>query len=193
MNLHVAAGIVAGILGVSASIPYVWGIFRGTVRPNLVSQILWTLVQVIAAAALFSGGVTWPALIVVAGAVSAGIIAVLAAIGYGYSSSGRLDSVCFGIALLAIILWQSTHQPLIAVACAILADFLATIPTLAKDIRDPRSDPPLAWGISTLAATLALCSIEHFSVIAVLYPVFLILQAGTLFAITFFGRMRVGE
>ena len=51
-----------------------------------------------------------------------------------------LDVVCGVLGVAAIVAWQVTAQPDAALAIAIAGDMVLCIPTIAKTLRDPRSE-----------------------------------------------------
>ena len=189
MNVYLLLSIAAAVLGIGSVIPYVIDIFYGTTKPNVVSQFLWTIIQAIALTAQLSSGASWSIAILCATTFNALLITVIGLSGYGYRSYGKLDATCFVLAILAIVLWQITGDPVLAIAFTVSADLIATIPTIIKLHHSPRSEPPLAWFLMAVAALCAVFSTQKFDIANLLYPIFLVLQGGIIFLISFIGRM----
>lgn len=188
MDWHFALATLAGAIGVISIIPYVHDVLKGTTRPNIVSMSIWFLLEAIAVGSWVSVGASWSLVICIVTALNSGIVVVLCLFGYGYRAYATLDVVCLVFGLLAILLWQLADRPLVAVVLVVLADLIATIPTIRKLAIAPDSEDPLAWGLLTLAAVLAAVSTAKLDFINLFYPVFLILQAGTIAVLGLRGR-----
>lgn len=170
---HLALGIVSGLLATVAIVPYVRDILHGTTRPNVVSWSLWVVLLAIAALAQFSAGASWSLVLVVGDLIGTAAVLVLCLVGYGYGKYSWLDGLCFALALVAIVLWQITEQPLLAIGLAALADFLASVPTLAKAYRDPKSEEPTQFFIIATAALLGVFSTSIFDPANLAFPLYL--------------------
>lgn len=180
--------IASGIVGVGSVIPYVRDILYGTTRPNAVSVFLWIVLLIISLAAQFSAGISWSAAVLVASMFNMLLILGLCLFGYGYRKYGALDGVCFILAIVGIILWQLAHEPLIAITFALLADFISTVPTLAKTARYPETEDPLAWFLIAFAALLSIAAANKFTAANLLWPVYYVVIDLTVFGLAFFGR-----
>jgi len=190
MDWHLIVGITSGVIQVIAVVPYIVSMFRGTTRPNIVTQILWTTLQTIALLAQFSAGASWSVIILIVLTFNTAIVTVLCFFGYGYKKYGPLDFICFGLAILAIILWQVTKEPMVALALSIVADALASLPMIVKTYREPRSEPVFPWLITILASFLAAISTTKLDFANLAFPVYMIFIDGTVTYLAFFGRRR---
>jgi hypothetical protein len=170
---HFALGIVSGILAMLAIIPYVKDILHGTTRPNVVSWLLWVLLLLIGVLAQLSAGASWSLVFVIGDLIGTSSILVLCLVGYGYGKYTRLDGFCFVLALVAIVLWQITDQPLLAIGLAVVADFLAGFPTLVKSYKDPKSEEPTQFFIIAIAALLGIFATTIFDPANLIFPIYL--------------------
>ena len=155
MDFHILMAVVAGFLTVVSAAPYVRDMLRGTTKPNVVSWSLWTLIQGIFAAAQFASGASLSIVLPAVEVTSTGLIVVLGLAGFGYKKYRPLDFICLALALGAIVLWQITKDPLIALWLSVAADFCAAVPTLVKAYRDPKSETPSAYLLVALSAIAA--------------------------------------
>ncbi len=188
MDWHAVVGIIAGIIQIASVFPYVRSMIKGTTRPNIISFVLWTTLQIIAIAAQFSAGASWSIIILITTTFNTALILVVALSGYGYRKYGALDYTCFALAIIAIGLWQITKQPLVALILAVLADLISTIPTIAKTYREPYSENVLGWAMIAVAAILAAVSTTKFDIANLIYPIYLIFANTTITALAFFGQ-----
>jgi hypothetical protein len=92
------------------------------------------------------------------------------------------------LAIAAVVSWQLTKQPLLAIIFAIVADMMAAIPTVVKAYKDPQSEIPTAWFMVAFAALLSLISSTILDLPNLLFPAYLLLVNGLVGTLAFFGR-----
>lgn len=173
MDWHQIAAILTGVLTVGAVIPYVWDMLRGTTRPNIVTWGLWLLIQAIFISAQFASGASWSVVLPLTEVFTVGIVFILALFGYGYKKYGPLDVVCLCTALAAIVLWQITTEPLVALVMSVAADLVASIPTLKKAYFDPASETPSAYLLVVISALFAATSSTLIDIPNLIWPVYI--------------------
>ncbi len=191
MDWHGIVGIAAGLIQISSIIPYVRDILKGTTRPNIVSYILWTLLQLIAIFAQFSAGASWSIIILIATTFNTSLIVILCLMGYGYKKYGLTDKICFVFAIVAIVFWQLTKQPLLALVLTILADLIAAIPTIVKTYREPHSELVVSWFMIMISSSLAGISTVKIDIANLIYPVYAFITNTTITAFAFFGQRSI--
>ena len=155
-------GLAAGILQVLSAFPYLKDMLWGTTRPNLVSWSIWLFAVSISMAAQMSAGATWSLAVVASAVIMDGTIVLFALFGYGYTKFGRVEGICLALSLSAIILWQLTSNPLIALVFSISADAIAYIPTFVKSYRDPSSETVVVWFILAVTGLLGILATTRF-------------------------------
>ncbi len=173
MDWHEGAALLAGVITLIAVVPYVRDMLRGTTRPNLVSWGLWTLIHIIFISAQFSAGASWSVVLPLVELFTVGGVFMLGLAGYGYKKYGPLDLVCLAVAIAAIVLWQLTQEPLAALILSVVADIIATIPTLKKSYLDPHSETPLAYFLIVISAIVAGASTTLFDLPNLIWPVYI--------------------
>ncbi len=185
---HTILGLIAGLLAIYAIVPYIKDILHGTTRPNAVSYTIWEFLLLISLCAQLTSGASWSVLMLAGDLVGTGIIVILCLKGYGYRKYGPLEWTCLALAILAIVLWQITKQPLLAIIFALIADLMAAVPTIVKTYRDPWSEVPTTWFIIAGAACLSLISTEIHDAPNMLFPAYLLFVNGLVGTMAFFGR-----
>ena len=93
---------------------------------------------------------SWSAVISGTGAVYCGIVVVLA-VRAGGLGVVALDVVCGALGVAAIVAWQATADPRVALALAIVGDVFLCVPTVVKALRDPASEMGWRFLIAALA------------------------------------------
>ncbi len=187
-NWHLVLGILAGIIPIVAMIPYYRDIVHGTTRPNVVSYALWIVLLLISISAQISAGASWSVVFLIGDLIGTTSVTILCLVGYGYGKYGKVEWVCTGLAILAIISWQATGQPLLAIVFAIVADLMAALPTVVKTYRDPWSEISSPWFMVATAGVLSLASTTLFNLPNILFPLYLFLINAITGTLAFFGR-----
>ncbi len=190
MDLRFVLGVLGGIITAFSVIPYVRDIMKKTTRPNSVSWSIWVLLLTISIFAQWSAGASWSIILLIGDLIGTSTIAALSFAGYGYGKYGRLEWTCLGLAILAIISWQITSQPIWAIVFAIIADALAAFPTLVKAFRDPRSEHPTMWLLISLGALLGIASTTIVNAANLLFPFYLFVINSTIGITTLVGRKK---
>ncbi len=178
-------GLLAVLLSVAATIPYIYDIYKGKTKPHLYTFIIWTIVTALVFLGQYAAGAG-------PGAWATGVSAVLTAVilvlsfKYGTDDVTKFDAVLLVCALAAIIVWWFTKDPTVSVAIATLIDVCAFAPTIRKTLNDPTSETLLAWVANILRHGFTLCALSNFVLATYLYPTALLfMNALVIFVILF--------
>jgi hypothetical protein len=190
LDWHLVVGIIAGLLGFGAIIPYIRDMIHGTTRPNVVSYGLWVLLISISVLAQIDSGTSWSIVFLIGDLIGTTIVTILCLVGFGYGKYGKIEWICTALAIVAIVSWQITNEPLLAIGFAIVADLLAAVPTVIKTYRDPWSEIPTTWFMIATAALLSIISTTIFDPANLLFPAYLFLINATTGTLAFIGRRR---
>lgn len=169
MNYHIFFGILATLIALVSYIPYFRNIFRGKTKPHAFSWLIWGIVTGIAffAQILNNGGPgAW-----VTGFTTfiCGAIFILALF-KGYRKIAILDWICLILALIAIVIWIVTKNPLLSVILATLIDLIAFIPTVRKSYIEPYSETLFMYSLNGFKFVIAFLALEQISIVTSLYP-----------------------
>jgi hypothetical protein len=173
MDFHVLMAALAVLITLFSAVIYIKEMLGGTTRPNIVSWSLWCLIQAIFAAAQFSAGASLSIVLPIVEVLTVGLVVGLGLFGYGYKKYRPLDFVCLALALLAIVLWQVTNDPIVALWMSVCADFIAAIPTLFKAFRDPKSETPMPYFLVAISAIAAAFASNVIDVPNLLWPAYI--------------------
>lgn len=190
--LIVAAGVLAAVLNVSGTVPYVRDIFRRRTKPE---RAMWWIYAVLFGVLFFAqvdAGAGWLLLITATYVLAAILIAVLS-VWYGYGRLHKRDVISFGIAALGLVLWALTSDPLLAILMVIVVDFAGFWLTIVKTWHAPHSETLLAWQLSFVAAIVSIFSIDTWKLSVLIYPVYSVLGIALLIAIIIARRRVVKE
>ncbi len=187
---HAVTATISAILSVVAVMPYLKDMLRGETRPNVISFTLWTILGTITLLAQIKAGWSLSIVVVTMTTLNALMITLLALFGYGYRKFGNVERYSLIFAVAAIIGWQLTSNPLVAIAFSILADVCALIPTLVKTYHAPESESTASWAIITTAYILGVLSTNRIDFANLAMPLYLTCMGTAIWAMAYFGKVR---
>ncbi|ABW13188.1 hypothetical protein Franean1_3795 [Parafrankia sp. EAN1pec] len=111
---------------------------------------------------------------------------------------GRFDVLCGGSAAAGVVLWQITSDPVLSLLFSVLADLLASIPTLMKAYDAPTSERASPYFASLVSMTVTLLTISDWKFMEYAFPLYMLLINTTVFGVvrmrsTQFGRRPYEE
>jgi hypothetical protein len=188
--------IIFGLLSIGISfigyIPYFRDIFKNKTKPHVFSWLSWSLIGWIVFFAQIVKGAGPGAWITFLGASLCLVIAVLA-IFKGEKRITLTDWLAFGGALIGLILWKLTANPLSAVILVTITDALAFIPTFRKAYNKPYEETIFSWLISSLKYMVALVAMDYYNLTVLLYPISLTFTNGTFTIMLYLRRRKLGR
>ena len=165
---------VAILLRFMAGADYLVATWRGSVKPNPVTWLFWGLAPLVAFAAQVQNSVepsNWVSL-----ALGLGPLFIFA-VSIGRGNRWRIslfDMLCGGSALIGIVLWQVTADPVLAICFGVLADFLGGIPTLRKSYSAPYSEKALPYFLSILSMIVTLLTLKDWVFVTAGFPTYIL-------------------
>lgn len=188
MDIKYALGAAAIIVAVISYIPYFRDIFRGKTKPHAFSWLVWGILNAIA----FAGQLHDKA---GAGAWAVGFTAVVLfvifglALARGERNIRPFDWYCLLGAGIALLFWLLTSDPLFSVVLITAIDAFGFLPTFRKAYQKPHQETAVTFTLSTLKYLLVLITLEHYTVVTMLFPLSLVIMNG-LFVIMLAVRRR---
>lgn len=173
---------IAAFATLLAAFVYIRSMFKGSVRPNRVSWLMWSIAPFIATTAAMSNGVGWAALpVFMSGFAPFLVFAASFVSEKAHWTLASFDYVCGVLSGLALVLWYVTEDPNVAIAFAIASDGLASIPTLTKAWKHPETEAawPFMVGVFNASTSFFASTTWVFSEYA--FPAYLIVMNTLLF------------
>lgn len=170
-DIYQTLGIVAGVLGLGGYIPYIISVLRGKTRPERATWFIWTLVGgLLAISYLYSGdrNTIWLPL----GYFFGPFIVAILSIWYGYSTWSKLDTFCVTAALISIVPWILSSNPIFTLLLNVAIDATGAIPTVIKTYHEPETEDLTAWIVFFIANTIQVAAIQEWN-FAATYPIYL--------------------
>lgn len=180
--MHAAVGILAGILQLVASAPYVRDILRGSTIPQRSTWTIWTTLSFVVLASQWASGATWSLALTIGQAVSCSVIFVLA-MRRGVGGVSPVELALLGIAALGIIGWQIADDPTVATCSVVVADLIGVALMLPKTYRQPASETLSTFAIGVVSTIFALLALESAAASLLIYPVYILFADAAVVAV----------
>ncbi len=170
---------------------YLRDTWYGKTQPNRVSFLLWGVAPLIGAVAALSDGVTWAVLPVFAAGVGPFLVFFVSFVNKkAYWKITRFDWVCAALSVLALILWQVTQNPVLAIVFALLADGAASLPVIRKSWTHPHSETAITYLAVAFNQLTAFLVMKEFSFVEMAFPVYIFVICMGLFILITIGQKR---
>jgi hypothetical protein len=164
-------GVLAGLLTVVETIPYVRDVLGGSTRPHRGTWLIWTVLAVIAFFSQRADGGSWSLVMVAVQAVLTGLIFTLAIRrGEGGVAPGELAMIA--LAGAGVAGWAIADEPVVATACVVAADLVAVALMVPKTWRDPASETLITFVLGSVSGALAAGAVGELDASLLLYPVY---------------------
>jgi hypothetical protein len=181
-------GVLAGVIGVADTIPYVRDTLRGSTRPHRGTWLIWGVLAIVVCLSQRADGASWSLILAASQAVLTSVIFVLA-ICRGQGGASATELVMIAVAGAGVIGWILADEPIVATACVVAADLIGTAMMMPKTYRDPESETLVTFALASLAGALAAGAVGVLDVSLLLYPIYFCL-ANAAIAVLIVQRRR---
>ncbi len=169
IEVKIVLGYMAVMLGFIAYGFYFKDIFKGRTRPHAFSWLIWALITAEAywAQVVKGGG---------AGAWATGAASIicfmigLLALSKKERKFSVYDWITLTAALVAILLWFTTNDPLSSVIILSVTDLIGSIPTVRKSIAHPEQETAKAYAMHGIKFAIAILALQAYSLTTWLFP-----------------------
>lgn len=174
----VIVGIIITIIGGST---YLIDTVRGKIQPNRVSYFLWALAPILAFFAEIHQGVGIQSLLTfIVGFIPAVIFIASFLNKKSYWKLEKLDLLCGALSLLGLFLWFITQIGNIAIVFSILADALASMPTVIKAYKEPQTESPYGYLSNGISAIITLLTVKNWNFQNYAFPIYILFMMGSI-------------
>jgi hypothetical protein len=173
--------IIGAVIGSLGGFYYLYETIAGKARPNRITWLLWGIFPMVIFVAQRAQGVTsvsWASF--VAGFTPLLVVAASFFNKKAYWKSEPRDYGLMAAAVIGIILWALTDNPNLALLFSLLADVLASMPTLIKAYRHPQSESWIAYAISAFGFGTSLLSVRTYNFENTTFVAYVFILNGTL-------------
>ena len=163
-------GASAAIIAAASAIPYLMAISRGTTQPAHATYIGKAVVGITLVTSYLASGAQATALTMLAFAMSAVATVVLSA-RRGVGHWTPVDRAVLAVTAVALIAWQQTGQPEVALDTSAALKWVLLAPTLVKLHARPGTENAPSWVMALTADTINLLSLPSL-VAPIVLPAF---------------------
>ena len=191
MTFALIMGILATILGLYSTMPYVFAILKGKTKPHHFSWFIFVIMNGIMLISQFLEGGRESVLITLTFFIGSLVIFFLS-LKYGTRDTSKWDKLLLTLALLTIVIWVITRSNEAAIWLTLIIDIIATSMIILKLRKQPKSEDPKPWVIATIAYVFTTLSLVG-TPIGILYvrPLYgLICDLALVLAIFYFLRKK---
>ena len=187
MDYHIILGALALTVGVLGYVPYIRDTWNGSTKPHPFTYLIWALIGTISFVAQLAKN-AGPGAWAMGVPVVFGITIAILSIRKGERSIKRLDWLCLVLALVAIVIWRLTSDPLYAVLIVMVVNTLAFIPTFRKAYWKPREETASSYALGVLRSVISIPALLSFNAVTLLPLVYHIVSNTLLVAMLLIRR-----
>jgi hypothetical protein len=185
-------GVLAGVVGIADTIPYVRDTIRGSTRPHRGTWLIWSVLAIVVFLSQRADGATWSLIMAAAQAVLTSAVFLLS-IRRGEGGLSPADVLMLTLAGGGVIGWIVADEPVIATACVVAADLIGAAMMVPKTYRDPGSETLATFALASLSGALATGAVGTLDPSLLLYPVYYCLANGALAVLIRQRRRRLAS
>ncbi len=181
----------AFFLTLIGSFVYIKGIFRGEVKPNVVTWTLWASAPLLAFAAQITEEAGLRSVHTFSTAFGPLLIVIAALIKRNAFAKIKKSDYVFGmLALTGLVLWRITGEGVIAIIFAIAADAFAALPTVLKLYKEPETENGYIFGLGFVAALITLFTVTNWRFEEYGFTLYILLITAIMFLPTFMTHAK---
>lgn len=174
ISMNSTYGIISLLLVVAPTITYIFDVINERAKPARSTKILMFLLMW---ATLFVQGniyVSW-VLAFTVGLVISQTLLLIFTLKYGVGGVNKLDIICYIFFAGSLLFYLLTKNPFISLLLLITTDFIAFLPTIVKNWKDPRSDTWLFFIVEgVIAPIFSILASDTNSISEIIFPSYLI-------------------
>lgn len=179
IELVVVLGVLAGLIGIADTIPYIRDTLRGATRPHRGTWLIWGVLAIVVCLSQYADGASWSLIMAAVQAVVTGLIFLLS-IRHGEGGLSRTELVMIAIASVGVVGWLVVDEPLVATACVVAADLVGAAMMVPKTFRDPESETLVTFAFASVGGAFAAGAVGSLDLSLLLYPVYYCLVNGAI-------------
>ncbi|HTY81788.1 MAG TPA: hypothetical protein VMB24_03310 [Dehalococcoidales bacterium] len=168
--------ILGAVITLAGGLVYLIDTIKEKVKPNRVSWFLWFLAPLIAFIAEIKQGVGILSLMTFVAAFEPLVVFIATFVNKKSAwKISRFDIVCGAFSVIGLILWYITKIPNTAIVLSIIADFLASVPTVTKSYSYPETENIWPYISTLIGAGITMLTIDAWSFANYSFPAYLFL------------------
>ncbi len=190
LEYQIILGVISTVIGLAGYVPYFNDILKRRIKPHAFSWLIWGLLQLIVfflSTSKGGGAGEW----VIGAQATLNLVIFAISMRRGDVKITLIDKASLSLALLGIVLWMATTNPLWGVVIASVVDVIAIVPTIRKAYAKPYEDSMSIFVLGAVAFAVSIFALSSISLVTVLYPTVLICANAVLIAVMLKRRSEV--
>jgi hypothetical protein len=174
--------ILGALIAFFGPISYLIDTIKGKVKPHRVSFLMWSLTPLVTFFAQVKSGVGIQSLLTLA--VGLTPLSIFIASFFNKKSEWKLttfDFVCGALSFTGFILYLITRDAFLAVLFSIIADSLASLPTIIKSFYYPETESPHSYLATSISAVLTLLTLKYLTFVNSAFTIYIFIICTTIF------------
>ena len=164
-------GVLAAVVGVADTLPYIRDTLRGATRPHRGTWLIWGVLGIVVCVSQRADGASWSLVMAGSQAVLT-VLVFLLALRRGEGGVSRVDALMIAIAAGGVSGWILSDEPIVATLCVVAADSIGVALMLPKTYRDPDSETLITFALASVAGVLAAGAVAALDPALLLYPAY---------------------
>jgi hypothetical protein len=167
-------GVAIGMMG---TLVYARDTYRGLTQPNRVSWTLWTVAPLLALSSEIHSHADWQWVMTLSVGVGPLIVVIASFANHGAVwKLGPFDVACGLASIVGLIVWLVTANDTMALGSFMMADGLASLPTLRKAWLAPETETVWPYATALISSSLTLATVTAWTSANVAFPVQILLM-----------------
>jgi hypothetical protein len=175
-------GVLAGLVGVFDTIPYLRDVLKGSTRPHRGTWLIWSALAVVVCLSQWADGASWSLIMLMTQAVLTTTVFAVAIV-HGQGGTTIAELVLMTVAAVGVTGWLLSGEPLVATVCVVAADLIAAAMMVPKTYRDPESETLATFVYASIGGALAAAAVgvaDDAAATLLLYPIYYCLANGAI-------------
>lgn len=175
--------VLTTILVAVGPITYAVSIIKGRTKPHRMTRFILAFVLTLNFASILAAKGNLGAEIFAGVSCLQALVILGMSVWRGMGGTSKFDWICLGIAIVGIVGWKITGDPIIGVWFSVLADLAAYLPAFVKTYHHPTTESPWYYVFAGLAAFLSLVAykIEPASIFQIYILVCVFIMIGLIY------------
>lgn len=184
--------ILSVIICIASPTVGISSILKGKFKPQRMTRFLLFLVSFLFIGTLLAQGdrnSIYPIFVIFLG----NLVIFILSIKYGVGGTTKLDMWVLSLAILSLIVWQATQNPVLGLTMSIMTNFVAFLPTIVKSWRSPETEEWRVYVFYVLSNIFVILSLSSFSYGKLVSPIYVICMNSTLASIVILRKKYLNK
>ena len=147
---------ISTIFLIGGPITYAISIFQGKTKPHRMTRFILAFVLTLNFLSIIAARGNFGAITFAGFTFLQALVIFLLSMWRGMGGSSKFDWACFVIAMIGLVGWKITGNPVVGVWFSVLADLAAYLPAFVKTYHHPHTESPWYYVMSGVSALLSL-------------------------------------